>query len=90
MAAEARRLGLRRDGRQHGRHQPRHGAGLHARPAVRLVDLDGPTFLAEDREPGVDICGRRDLVPGRSVGRPAAVASPHEPSTRTGSASRAA
>ena len=35
MAAEARRLGLRRDGREHGRNQPRDGAGLDPRPALR-------------------------------------------------------
>ena len=35
MAAAARRLGPRGDGRQHGRHQPRDGAGLRAGPALR-------------------------------------------------------
>ena len=44
----------RRDGRQHGRHQPRHGARFPASASsATIVDLDGPTFLAEDRRPGV-------------------------------------
>ena len=68
MAEEARRLGL---GVMVGNMV---GTSLAMAPAFILgqhcdvVDLDGPTFLAEDRTPGVRISRRHDLVPATRSG----------------------
>jgi hypothetical protein len=58
-----------RHGRHHGRHQPGHGAGFVLGQVCDIVDLDGATFLAKDRQPGVVYATAR--LGRRSMGRPA-------------------
>ena len=91
MAAEARRLGL---GVMVGNMV---GTSLAMAPAFVLgqlcdiVDLDGPTFLREDRVPAVEYRDGHDLVPGRGLGHAQQRSCRHERSaSATGSASRAA
>ena len=64
-AARARAEG---DGRLHGRHLARHGAGGARRPGADFVDLDGPLLLARDREPGLVYEGSRMLPPAPRSG----------------------
>src|SRR4051794_29161225 len=59
--------GHERDGRQHGRQQPRHGAGLSGRPALRLrrsrrADLPGPRPAARRGLSGRLYCLRRGCL----------------------------
>ena len=74
MAAEARRLGL---GVMVGNMV---GTSLAMAPAFVLgqlcdiVDLDGPTFLAEDRSPSVRLRGRPRSLRRRGLGRAAEAA----------------
>ena len=69
MAHEAKRLGLERHGRQHGRH-----FSLAMAPAFVLgqlcdiVDLDGPIFLAHDRDTGDQLRRRNGLVQRQGLG----------------------
>ena len=76
MAAEARRLGL---GVMVGNMV---GTSLAMAPAFILgqlcdvVDLDGPTFLKEDRSPGVEYRDGQIWCPDEVWGTPAAVAAP--------------
>src|SRR5688572_5885050 len=61
---------LGRDGRQHGRHQPRHGAGVHPWAVLRLRRSRRTDLLEGGSRSRRRIYGRPDLVPGRSVGHP--------------------
>ena len=90
MAEEARAARARRDGRQHGRHQPRDGAGVHRRAALRRrrsrrADLP----RARTARPSCEYRDGTIWCAGRGLGIEAAPRERRRPRRRTGSASRA-